>query len=212
VQFTRILALRHGETAWNQDTRIQGHLDIGLNDTGRWQARRAAQALREEDIAAVYASDLSRAFETAQTIANQRGLAVQARVGLRERCFGEFEGKTWAELETGWPDAALSWRQRVPEFAPAGGENLLQLRDRILATLNELAERHQGEQILLVAHGGVMDILYRAAAGVDLQAPRTWHLGNAAINRLLWTPDGLALVGWGDTGHLEGDTLDESTT
>lgn len=212
MQFTRILALRHGETAWNQDTRIQGHLDIGLNDTGRWQARRAAQALREEDIAAVYASDLSRAFETAQTIANQRGLAVQARVGLRERCFGEFEGKTWAELETGWPDAALSWRQRVPDFAPAGGENLLQLRDRILATLNELAERHQGEQILLVAHGGVMDILYRAAAGVDLQAPRTWHLGNAAINRLLWTPDGLALVGWGDTGHLEGDTLDESTT
>lgn len=69
MQFTRILALRHGETAWNQDTRIQGHLDIGLNDTGRWQARRAAQALRDEDISAVYASDLSRAFETAQTIA-----------------------------------------------------------------------------------------------------------------------------------------------
>lgn len=211
MQFTRILALRHGETAWNQDTRIQGHLDIGLNDTGRWQARRAAHALSDEEITAVYASDLSRAFETAQTIAARRELPVQPHVGLRERCFGEFEGKTWAELETGWPDAALAWRQRVPTFAPAGGENLLQLRERILATLNELAERHQGEQILLVAHGGVMDVLYRAATGVDLQAPRTWHLGNAAINRLLWTPDGLTLVGWGDTGHLEQGSLDENT-
>jgi len=211
VQFTRILALRHGETAWNQDSRIQGHLDIGLNDTGRWQAHRAAQALRDEDICAVYASDLSRAFETAQTIAAQRQLPVQPHAGLRERCFGEFEGKTWAELEAGWPDAAQAWRQRVPSFAPAGGETLLQLRERILGTLNELAERHQGEQILLVAHGGVMDILYRAATGVDLQAPRTWHLGNAAINRLLWTPDGLTLVGWGNTGHLEGGALDEQT-
>ena len=209
---TRILAIRHGETAWNKDTRIQGHLDVPLNDTGHWQAQRAAESLRHEPVAAVYASDLSRAQQTAQAIAQTRTLPVDTHTGLRERSFGVFEGKTWAELEAGWPDAALAWRQRVPTFAPDGGENLLQLYARVTGTLSELAERHVGEQIVVVAHGGVMDILYRAATRLDLQAPRTWHLGNAAINRLLWTPEGLSLVGWGDTRHLDDATRDETTT
>jgi 2,3-bisphosphoglycerate-dependent phosphoglycerate mutase len=212
LQATRILAIRHGETAWNRDTRIQGHLDIPLNDTGHWQAGRAGDALREEVLAAIYASDLSRAHQTASAIAASRNMGVQTHTGLRERCFGVFQGKTWTELEAGWPDAAQAWRQRVPDFAPEGGESLIQLRDRVLATLSELARRHLGEQIVVVAHGGVLDILYRAATGVELQAPRSWDLGNAAINRLLWTPQGLSLVGWADTHHLESASLDESTT
>lgn len=212
MQATRILAIRHGETAWNRDTRIQGHLDIPLNDTGLWQAGRAAEALRDEALAAVYASDLSRAHQTASAIAGALSLSVQTHTGLRERCFGVFQGRTWTELEAGWPDAARAWRQRVPDFAPEGGESLLQLRERVLATLAELAARHLGEQIVVVAHGGVLDILYRAATGVELQAPRSWDLGNAAINRLLWTPQGLSLVGWADTHHLENASLDESTT
>lgn len=212
MQATRILAIRHGETAWNRDTRIQGHLDIPLNDTGLWQAGRAAEALRDEALAAVYASDLSRAHQTASAIAGTLSLSVQTHTGLRERCFGVFQGRTWTELEAGWPDAARAWRQRVPDFAPEGGESLLQLRERVLATLAELAARHLGEQIVVVAHGGVLDILYRAATGVELQAPRSWDLGNAAINRLLWTPQGLSLVGWADTHHLENASLDESTT
>ncbi len=207
MEATRILAIRHGETAWNVDTRIQGQLDIGLNDTGRWQAQRTAQALVHEDIAAVYSSDLSRAFETAQTIANAlsaRGaLKVVPHLGLRERHFGHFQGKTWAEIETHWPDDALRWRQRDPEWSPVEGESLLQLRERIAQCVHELAQQHEGEQIVLVAHGGVMDVLYRLATGQSTQAPRTWHLGNAAINRLLWTPQGLSLVGWGDVSHFE---------
>jgi probable phosphoglycerate mutase len=207
MEATRILAIRHGETAWNVDTRIQGQLDIGLNDTGRWQAQRTAQALAHEDIAAVYSSDLSRAFETAQTIANAlsaRGASqVVPHLGLRERHFGHFQGKTWAEIETHWPDDALRWRQRDPAWSPIEGESLLQLRERIAQCVHELAHQHTGEQIVLVAHGGVMDVLYRLATGQSTQAPRTWHLGNAAINRLLWTPQGLSLVGWGDVSHFE---------
>lgn len=209
MQFTRILALRHGETAWNKDTRIQGQLDIPLNDKGQWQARRAAEALREEPVAAIYASDLSRARQTADAIAALRELEVQTHTGLRERCFGEFQGKTWGELEAGWPDAALAWRKRVPEFAPTGGESLLQLRQRVEDTFHQLAARHVGEQIVIVAHGGVLDIVYRAATRLELQSPRTWELGNAAINRLLWTPDGLSLVGWADTHHLSEGPRDE---
>ena len=200
---TRILAVRHGETAWNRDTRIQGHTDIELNDHGRWQAHRLADALRDEPLAACYASDLGRALETARAVARHHDLPVHTHAGLRERCFGRFEGHTWAELETRYPEESMAWRKRVPDFAPAGGESLLQLRERVVRTVTELAARHPGEQVLMVAHGGVLDILYRAATRLELQAPRSWELPNTAINRLLWSPEGLSLVGWADTTHLQ---------
>ena len=210
---TRIIAIRHGETAWNVTTRIQGQLDIGLNETGRWQAHRLALALAGEPIAALYSSDLLRAWDTALSIANATGLSVQTVEGLRERGFGMFEGKTFQEIEAQWPDQALRWRKRDPGFEPQGGESLEAMRERIIQTTHTLAAQHSGEQIVMVAHGGVMDVLYRAATRQEIQAPRTWDLGNAAINRLLWTPDGLSLVGWADTQHLDDDeALDESTT
>ncbi len=200
---TRILAVRHGQTAWNRAARIQGHTDIGLDEHGQWQARQLAQALSDEAIAACYASDLSRARETAQAVATLHQLPVRSLAGLRERCFGNFEGRTWSQLETAHPDETQAWRKRVPDFAPPGGESLLQLRERVVNTVSELAARHPGEQVLMVAHGGVLDILYRAATRLDLQAPRSWELPNTAINRLLWTPEGLTLVGWADTQHLQ---------
>ncbi|MEZ5644713.1 MAG: histidine phosphatase family protein [Burkholderiaceae bacterium] len=215
MQVTRILAVRHGETAWNRDTRIQGHTDIALNDHGRWQAERLAQALGDEPIAAFYASDLSRARETAEAVARRHGAQVHTHQGLRERGFGRFEGQTWSELETRHPEDALAWRKRVPEFAPPGGESLLTLRERVVGTVEALAARHPGEQVLMVAHGGVLDILYRAATRLELQAPRSWELPNTAVNRLLWSPEGLSLVGWADTRHLQtsdgGQALDEQT-
>ena len=207
---TRIIAIRHGETAWNVDTRVQGQLDIGLNTKGRWQAEQAAQALAGESIQALYASDLWRAYDTALAVARVTGLTVQTDEGLRERGFGAFEGKTFAEVEVLWPDQALHWRKRVPDFAPEGGESLLTFRERVLHAVYALAAKNMGEQIVLVSHGGVMDVLYRAATRQELQAPRTWQLGNAAINRLLWTPEGLSLVGWADESHLD-SSLDESS-
>lgn len=213
MQATRIIAIRHGETAWNVDSRIQGQLDIELNETGRWQARRLARALAGEEIGAIYASHLRRAWDTAHAIARVSGQTPQAHEGLRERGFGIFQGKTFTEIEAVWPEQARCWRQRDPRWAPENGESLLELRQRIVQTVSELAQRHGGEQIVLVAHGGVLDMLYRAATGQDLQTPRSWNLGNATINRLLWTPEGLTLVGWADSRHLEDDeALDETTT
>ena len=210
---TRLIAVRHGETAWNVDTRIQGQLDIGLNATGIWQAQRAGSALADEPIGVVYASDLSRAWQTAEEIARPHGLAVQPEPRLRERAFGNMEGLSFAEIEATLPAQAKRWRERDPEFEPEGGESLLTFRDRVTGVAAELAARHPGELVVLVAHGGVMDVLYRAATRQGLQAPRTWQLGNAAINRMLWTPEGFSLVGWSDTTHLAvGDTLDETTT
>lgn len=211
MQATRIIAIRHGETAWNVDTRIQGQLDVELNDTGRWQARQTALALQEEDIAAIYASDLARAFETARAIGAVAGLQPVPVPALRERHFGHFQTLTWAEIETQWPQQAQQWRTRVPDWSPQGGESLLTLRARISDAVHTLAQRHLGQQIVLVAHGGVMDVLYRLATGQELQAPRQWPLGNAAVNRLLWTPQGLSLVGWGDDRHLQSAGRDETS-
>jgi probable phosphoglycerate mutase len=210
---TRILAIRHGETAWNVDTRLQGHLDIPLNDVGLRQAEHLARSLVQRDaIDAIYASDLSRAHTTANAIAQAMGKTVNTHAGLRERHFGAFQGRTFAEIEVELPDHAWHWRKRTPDWTPPdGGESLLVLRDRIVATVNELAVRHPGQQIVLVAHGGVLDILYRAATHIDLQAPRTWALTNTAVNSLLWTPAGLSLVGWGDTSHLDALGKDESS-
>ena len=212
MQATRIIAVRHGETAWNVDTRIQGHLDIALNDTGRWQARQVARALADEPLAAVYTSDLQRAHATAQAIAHASGVPLVAEPGLRERSFGELEGRTFAEIEAELPEQARRWRQRDPHFAPTGGETLVQLRERIAATTHRLAAQHTEQLIVLVAHGGVLDMLYRLATGLDLQAPRTWLVTNASINRLLWTPQGLTLVGWADTQHLDTGSRDETVT
>lgn len=210
---TRIIAVRHGETAWNVDTRIQGQLDIDLNARGHWQAQRVADALADESIDAIYASDLLRAKTTALAIAAKTP-ALQAREvrlhqGLRERGFGIFEGLTYAQISNDWPEESRRWRQRDPHFAPEGGESLVQLRQRVAETLHTLASQHLGGQIVLVAHGGIMDALYRLATQQDISAPRTWELGNAAINRLLWTPESLTLVGWADMRHLDDSTVDE---
>jgi probable phosphoglycerate mutase len=211
MQATRIIAIRHGETAWNVDTRIQGHLDIPLNDTGLWQARQLARALAGEPLSAIYASDLQRAHATARAIAEATGAPLVPEPALRERSFGQLEGRTFTEIEAELPEQARRWRQRDPHFAPEGGETLVQLRERIAATTHRLAAQHTGGLVVLVAHGGVLDVLYRLATGQELQAPRTWQLSNAAINRLLWTPEGLTLVGWADTQHLDTATRDETT-
>ncbi len=200
----RIFALRHGQTAWNAEQRIQGQLDVPLDGVGRWQAERLAQALAEEDFAAIYSSDLERARATAQALARQVGGTVRLDTALRERGFGHLEGHTWTEIEQRWPEDSLRWRRREPDFAPGGGETLRDFYARSVAAVLRLASAHPGQTIAVVAHGGVLDCLYRAALGIDLQEPRTWQLGNAAINRLLWTPEQLAVIGWHDIGHLEG--------
>ena len=200
---TRILAIRHGQTAWNADARIQGHTDIALDAQGRWQAERVAQVLADDELQAVYSSDLGRARQTAAPLAARQGLALQVDTGLRERAFGEFEGLSFAQIEQRWPEQAAAWRRRDPDFGARGGEVLRDFRERVVAAVHRLARRHAGQSIALVTHGGVLDLLYREAARVTLDAPRTWQLANAGINRLLHSDPGRVRVGWGDVGHLE---------
>ncbi len=206
---THLLVIRHGETAWNVDARIQGHLDIPLNDRGLWQAGRMAQALADSGVAAVYSSDLQRAWQTAEALGRVTGVTPVPEPRLRERAFGRFEGLTFAEIESRWPDDAARWRRRDPDFGPGGGETLADFHTRVVAAARQLAAGHPGQVVALVAHGGVLDCLYRAASRLDLAAQRTWPLHNASINRLLHGSEGFALVGWGDVSHLEAGPRDE---
>lgn len=200
---TRVVVVRHGETAWNADRRMQGQLDIPLNAHGRWQAERVADALGEEGFDAIYSSDLQRAHATANAVAARAGVGVVTDEGLRERCFGIFEGITYAEIAACWPEQARRWHAHDPEFSPEGGETLNAFYARCVQVAGALCARHPGQSIALIAHGGVLDCLYRAATQATLEAPRSWQLGNASVNRLLYTDPGFRLVGWNDRSHFE---------
>ncbi|MFG6442905.1 histidine phosphatase family protein [Roseateles sp. LKC17W] len=206
---TRVILVRHGETAWNRATRIQGHTDIPLSPLGLAQAQRLAEALADEPLAAVYASDLSRARQTAEALAATRGLEVRLDVGLRERAFGRFEGLSWEEIAQRFPDDSARWRRREPDFAVGGGESLNTFSARCVGAARRVVAAHPGQSIVLVAHGGVLDCLYRAATRTALDAPRSWQLGNATINRVLATSEGFTLVGWNDDRHLAGLAADD---
>lgn len=209
---TRLLVIRHGETAWNLEARIQGHTDIPLNEHGRWQAERLALALSDDGLDALYTSDLQRARDTAQAVARATGLPLRLDQGLRERNFGRLEGMTQNEVALQWPEEGRRWRERDPSYGPEEGETLQSFYQRCIDTAERLARLHPGQTVALVAHGGVLDCFYRAANHIPLQAPRTWTIGNVSINRLLYSPEGFSLLGWADTRHLDDEVgLDETS-
>jgi len=203
TEATHLIALRHGQTAWNAEMRIQGQLDVPLDSTGQQQARLLAQALADADIDVVYSSDLSRAAGTAAALTAITGQSVLTDSSLRERGFGIFEGLTYAEVDQRWPEQAQRWRRRDPDFGPAGGETLKDFDARAIAAYTRLVQRHPGQVVAVFAHGGLLDSLYRAATHQPLTAPRTWELGNARINRVLFNGGGFSLVGWNDDAHLK---------
>jgi probable phosphoglycerate mutase len=200
---TRIIAIRHGQTAWNAETRMQGQLDTALDALGRWQAEQLADALHDEPIDAIVSSDLTRAMHTARPLARRRGLAVRPDPSLRERSFGVFQGFTYAHIAKHWPEGTARWRARDPQFGAVGGETLASFYQRVVDAAERLASEFAGQSVVWVTHGGVLDCLHRAAMRVALDAPRSWTLDNASINRLLHTDQGLMLVGWGDVRHLD---------
>ena len=202
IEATRIFALRHGQTAWNAEQRLQGHIDAPLDGVGRWQAARLAQALADEGLAAIYSSDLQRAHDTALAIGSACGLPVVTDRALRERAFGRLEGLTYAEIAERHPEDALRWRRREPGFGPGGGESLIDFSARCLSSVMRLAAAHAGQAIAVVAHGGVLDCLHRSAAGQALDAPRAFALRNATVNRLLFNGEGFVVLGWDDDRHL----------
>ena len=210
---TQLLVIRHGETAWNAEHRIQGRLDIPLSPAGIAQAARLAERLAGEPIDAVYSSELARAWLTAQPLAGRLGLEAVPEPRVRERCFGIFEGLTLDEVAERHPDAFQRWRERDPAWAMDGGESGQQLIERVLDALHDIAGRHRGQTVAIVTHGGVLDVAYRAARALDWDAPREHQMLNASINRLrvTFSPPAIEMIDWGDVLHLV-DARDETLT
>ncbi len=202
---TTVLLIRHGETAWNAEHRIQGLLDVPLSTTGVWQAARLAERLGSEPIEAIIASDLARAWLTAQPLAQRLGLEPVAEPRVRERDFGSFQGHTVDEVAARWPDEFHAWRARDPAWAMPGGESGHQFIARVLEALHDVARTHAGRTVAVVTHGGVLDVVYRHARALSWDAPREHQMLNAAINRLLASaaPLRLTVLEWADRAHLD---------
>ena len=209
---TEILLIRHGETDWNVDQRLQGHLDIGLNAEGRRQVLALGAALAGEGIDAVFASDLQRARDTAQAIAAAAGLTVALDAGLRERCFGAFEGLRHVEIEQRYPEAYRQWRAREPDARfPAGERQAETMREfyqrSVQAVQRVLGGAHR--KVAIVTHGGVLECLHHWASGSDFVLPRTFDIFNASINRVHWDGQRAHIRSWGEVAHLQREALDE---
>ncbi|WP_296945957.1 histidine phosphatase family protein [uncultured Massilia sp.] len=212
---TDLLLIRHGETAWNAERRLQGHLDIPLNPEGERQAALLAGALAAQTVDAVVSSDLMRARQTAQALAAARGLVVQQDEALRERGYGGFEGLLYSEIEQRFPAEFAAWQARDVDARLSEGRNRAEtfraFFARATGAILRLAAAHPGRTLALVAHGGVLECAYRLARGLPLETPRDFKVYNASINRFRYHPSSglLELCSWGEVEHLRPVVLDE---
>lgn len=205
---TRLCFVRHGETDWNAGKRIQGQLDVPLSAVGHAQARATANALRDEGLVAIYSSDLMRARQTAEAAAHLGQVPLQLATGMRERHYGVFQGLTYAEAEVRYPAEYAQHKARDVRFAPPGGESLLDLAARLEESCNEIVHRHAGAAVAIFTHGGVLDLIYRQAAGMALTAPRDFAIPNCAISWVEVVNGCWTLLSWAERDHLD-TTRDE---
>jgi broad specificity phosphatase PhoE len=175
---TTLLLARHGETDWNRELRIQGSSDIELNDVGREQAEALADELADVELDAIYASDLSRARATAETVAARKQLPVRLDARLRERSFGTWEGLTRDDIA----------ERFAPDDRP-DGETDEEVRARVLAAITDISAAHPGEQVLVVSHGGALNALWHHALGERIER---W--ANCAVYRLAVRDNGFRAV------------------
>jgi probable phosphoglycerate mutase len=202
MERSRLIILRHGETAWNVEGRYQGHLDSPLTPRGEAQARALARRLTGVSFTTLYSSDLGRATQTAGIIAQATRHEVLPDSRLRERNLGVFQGLLKSEIKQKLADEYRLFKTAGPDYAMPGGESARQAAERSLVCLEELAQRHLGETIVLVAHGGTISVLLRHTLGIPLEAPRRFARFNASWNVFTWDDGKWRLETWGDVNHL----------
>ncbi|AMM25370.1 histidine phosphatase family protein [Variovorax sp. PAMC 28711] len=204
---TELILIRHGETDWNRELRFQGHIDVPLNDMGHEQARRLGLRLAGETVQRLISSDLLRAQQTAAPAAQQLKLDVVTTVTLREQHFGVVEGLRADEIQLQHPRAWEEWLQFREDHAMPEGESPRDFHARIVAAMGTIATAHAGGRVLVVTHGGVLDMVWRTAQGLSLSGPRQSEIPNAGFNRIriadAATPSRIDIIDWADTRHLD---------
>ena len=200
---TQVILVRHAETTWNLESRYQGQLDSPLTERGILQAKALADRLRQIDLDQIYASDLGRAMHTAEKISAASGHTVGFDPRLRERHFGIFHGLQKPNIPGKYPEEYRAFTSGDPDYVPPEGESLQQLHDRSLACLEELADRHAGQRLVLVTHGGVLGALIKHVLGLPVAAPRPFKLVNASLSILVAKKNRWMATTLGDVAHLQ---------
>jgi len=205
---TRIILIRHGQTAWNNVVRIRGQVDIPLDETGLAQAEATAErVVNEWKPVIIYSSPLLRAVQTAQAIARRLGQDVQPMPGFTDMNFGQWQGLSPEEIEQRWPEMAHAWLEAPHTVAFPGGESLQQVQQRSMTALHQAIERHQEEEVAIVAHTVVNRVLLLAVLGLDNS--NYWRIGQdtCAINVIEWNNGVFVIASLNDTCHLRPQAL-----
>lgn len=201
---TKAIVIRHGETEWNLLKRWQGQQNSNLTTTGKQQAEAVAQAIQSFPVDYLYCSDLGRTRETAAPITEKTGKTAIPEPRLRERKFGIFEALTKPEMELKDPESYRRYIERNDElFRIPGGEHLREYADRVTEFMMEIVDKHKGKTVVIVTHGGVLDIIYRLSTGMKLTDERCFKLYNASINHFIHEDGKWSIEQWGDISHLE---------
>jgi 2,3-bisphosphoglycerate-dependent phosphoglycerate mutase len=200
---TELVLIRHGETDMNRELRFQGHVNVSLNAIGLEQARRLAGRMTGEQADAVYASDLLRACQTAEPIAGTLSLPAVTDQGLREQHFGRVDGMKVDDIKRDLPDAWAGWLRFEQDFAMPEGESTRAFHARVMAAIYRLCETHPRQRVVVVTHGGVLDMIYRTARSLGLDGPRQSEIPNAGFNRIKVRQGGIDILAWADTRHLD---------
>lgn len=201
---TRIIVIRHGETQWNVDSRIQGHGDSPLTAAGVEQAEALARRLAQEKFEVLISSDLGRAMQTAQRIGALSRHPVIPDARFRERGFGAGEGMGYDEINRRFPGAFSRSGEVDPDYAIPGGESRRQFHERVAAAFESVVREHSGKTVVVVAHGGVLATFYRHIQEIGLESPHRIPIANASYNALRHDGGAFAIEAWADTAHLPG--------
>ena len=199
---TKLILVRHGQSIWNKELRYQGQTDVALTSLGNEQAMLLARRLAGQEITAVYASDLSRAFLTAQAIARVHNLPVMPVTDLRELNFGLWEGLTHEEISAKWPELMRKWYTHPDEVDLPGGENFRQLKDRAMRAINELVAKHRDETFVVVSHGGTIRTILCGILNIHLNYVWSIQQDNTAVNIIHFYGDRPVVTLVNDTHHL----------
>jgi probable phosphoglycerate mutase len=199
---TELVLVRHGETDMNRELRFQGQVDVALNAMGLEQARRLAARLAGEQAHAVYVSDLRRACQTAEPIAAALALQPVLDTALREQAFGRVDGMRVEDIQRAHPGAWEAWLRFEADFAMPEGESTRAFHTRVLDAVQRVVAAHAGQTVIVVTHGGVLDMIYRTARSLGLNGPRQGEIPNAGVNRIRVREGVFDIVSWADTLHL----------
>ena len=202
---TKFVVVRHGETVWNARGRIQGHLDSPLNPEGLAQAELLGDHLAHESFEVVYCSDLGRTRQTIQPYMQRTGAQPVLCSRLRERHLGVLQGLTAKEGAAQFPDVYARFHAREVEYAVPGGESIRDVFERTRSRFEELAAAHPGQSVLVMTHGGILDVLNRFVRAVPLDRARDFTVYNSSINRIQCENGVWTIAQWGDISHLTRD-------